>query len=180
MMTLEPPRNMAQLAEASSGEVWLALGLSRAGLGRFLRAAQTAVGLHGEVAVLMSDDRRLRRLNREFRGKDIVNGHAGDLAISIETAARQAREQGHSLRDELRVLLLHGILHLAGMDHETDRGEMAEREAELRRRFGLPNGLIARAGKATARATASALNAKGAKVQRKVRKGKQTRRGVAA
>jgi probable rRNA maturation factor len=184
---------MAQLAEASSGEVWLALGLSRAGLGRFLRAAQTAVGLHGEVAVLMSDDRRLRRLNREFRGKDtatdvlsfpvgaeIVNGHAGDLAISIETAARQAREQGHSLRDELRVLLLHGILHLAGMDHETDRGEMAEREAELRRRFGLPNGLIARAGKATARATASALNAKGAKVQRKVRKGKQTRRGVAA
>jgi probable rRNA maturation factor len=167
------------------------LGLSRPGLGRFLRAAQHAVGLRGEVAVLLSDDRRLRRLNREFRGKDkatdvlsfpvgaeIVNGHAGDLAISIETAVRQAREQGHSLRDELRVLLLHGILHLAGMDHEADRGEMAEREAELRGRFGLPSGLIARAGKTNA--SARALNATGAKVQRKVRKGKRLRRGVAA
>jgi probable rRNA maturation factor len=117
------------------------------------------VRLRGEIAVLLSDDRTLRRLNREFRGKDratdvlsfptegkMARGHAGDLAISLETAARQAREQGHSLRDEVRVLLLHGVLHLAGMDHEADRGEMAEREARLRKRFRLRSGLIARNG----------------------------------
>ena len=159
MITLEPPRSMVSQSEASSVEAWRALGLSRAGLGRFLRAAQPAVGLRGEVAVLLSDDRTLRRLNRELRGKDkatdvlsfpadrkMARGHAGDLAISLETAARQAQEQGHSLRDEVRVLLLHGVLHLAGMDHEADRGEMAKREAMLRKRFGLRSGLISRSG----------------------------------
>jgi probable rRNA maturation factor len=168
MITLEPPRELTDGPDA-----WSALGLSRAGLGRFLRAAQTAVSLRGDVSVLLSDDRTLRRLNREFRGKDkatdvlsfpvdgkMARGHAGDLAISLETAARQAREQGHSLRDEVRVLLLHGILHLAGMDHEADRGEMAAREAVLRRRFGLRSGLIARSGKANAKV------AKGAKVRK--------------
>jgi len=177
MITLEPPRSMVPRGEASIVEVWSALGLSRAGLARYLRAAQAAVGLRGEVAVLLSDDRALRRLNREFRGKDMATdvlsfpadrkmarGHAGDLAISLEIAARQAREQGHSLRDEVRVLLLHGVLHLAGMDHEVDRGEMAEREAVLRTRFGLRSGLIARSGKA---------NAKVAKVAT-VRKGRRT------
>jgi probable rRNA maturation factor len=174
-------------------EVWRELGLSRAGLGRFLRAAQRALHLHGDVEVLLTDDRRLRRLNREFRGKDTAtdvlsfpaakqagSSHAGDLAISVETAARQAREQGHSLRDEVRVLLLHGVLHLAGMDHETDRGEMAECEAILRKRFGLRSGLIARAGTAKASARARVLNAKGANVHGKGRKGKQSLRGVAA
>jgi probable rRNA maturation factor len=188
MMNLEPPRKLID-----SLDPWRALGLSRAGLGRFLRAAQAAVGLRGEMAVLLSDDRKLRRLNREFRGKDVAtdvlsfpaakqpgSSHVGDLAISLETAQRQASQQGHSLRDEVRVLLLHGVLHLAGMDHERDRGEMAAREAELRRRFGLPSGLIERSGKTRASANARALNAKGAKVQRKERKGKQSRRGVAA
>jgi probable rRNA maturation factor len=161
---------MAPRVEASSGEVWRELGISQAGLGRFLRAAQMAVGLHGEVAVLLAGDRTLRRLNREFRGIDKATdvlsfpvgrtaqpGHAGDLAISLETALRQAQEQRHSLRDEVRVLLLHGLLHLAGMDHETDRGEMAELEATLRKKFGLKSGLIARAITA---------NAKDAKVRR--------------
>jgi probable rRNA maturation factor len=69
---------------------------------------------------------------------------AGDLAISLDTAARQAREHGHSLRDEVRVLLLHGLLHLSGMDHEADRGEMAARETELRTKLRLKSGLIAR------------------------------------
>jgi probable rRNA maturation factor len=154
MITLEPPRELTDGLDA-----WSALGLSRAGLGRFLRSAQMAVGLRGDVAVLLSDDRTLRRLNREFRGKDkatdvlsfpadrkMSRGHAGDLAISLEIAARQAQEHGHSLRDEVRVLMLHGVLHLAGMDHETDRGEMAELEARLRTRFGLKSGLIARSG----------------------------------
>ena len=152
MISLEPPR-----AFAAEADPWRALELSKAGLSRFLRSAQAAVGLGGEVDVLLADDRVLRRLNREFRGKnkatdilsfpasaEITGDHAGDLAISLETAARQAAEQGHGLREELRILLLHGVLHLAGMDHEADAGEMAAREAELRRTFRLPLGLIAR------------------------------------
>lgn len=150
MITLEARRGQ-------TAERWKAVGLSRSGLTRFVREAQSAVGLSGEVDVLLADDRSLRQLNRDFRGKDKVTdvlsfpaaekfaaAHAGDLAISLETAARQAREHGHSLSDEVRVLLLHGLLHLSGMDHETDRGEMAAREAELRRMLRLPNGLIAR------------------------------------
>jgi probable rRNA maturation factor len=170
MITLEPPRGLADGAgERAWAAAWSGLELSRAGLSRFLRAAQTAVGLRGEVDVLLAGDRTLRRLNREFRGKDkatdvlsfpaaadFAQEHAGDLAISLETARRQAEEHGHSLRDEVRVLLLHGLLHLAGMDHEADGGEMAEREAELRARLRLPSGLIARVEGATARANANA------------------------
>ena len=154
MIRLEPPPELA--AEA---DPWRALGISSAGLTRFLRVAQAAAGLDGEVEVLLSDDRVLRRLNREFRGKnkatdvlsfpappDFAGGHAGDLAISLETARRQAVAHGHTLRDELRILLLHGLLHLVGMDHEIDEGEMADREAALRRKLRLPAGLVARTG----------------------------------
>src|ERR1700720_552754 len=124
--------------------------LSRSGLTTFLNRARVAVGLPGEVEVLLSDDRTLRRLNRSFRGKnkstdvlsfptpvEISHAHAGDLAISLETAARQAATYGHSLRDEVKILLLHGVLHLSGLDHETDNGEMATREAALRRQLRL-------------------------------------------
>jgi len=160
MITLEPPHGVADEANP-----WLELGLSASGLGRFLRAAQRAVGLQGEVQVLLADDATLKRLNRTFRGKnkatDVLSFPAGpttvffgepdepelagDLAISLETAARQAAEYGHSLRDEVRVLLLHGVLHLAGFDHEADSGEMAAREAELRQKLRMTTGLIARA-----------------------------------
>jgi probable rRNA maturation factor len=160
MITLEPPRGLD--TETSP---WLQLGLSSPGLGRFLRAAQRAAGLEGEVEVLLADDATLKRLNRTFRGKnkatDVLSfpasvddalfrepdgpEPAGDLAISLETAARQAGQYGHSLRDEVRVLLLHGVLHLAGFDHETDQGEMAARETVLRRKLGLGTSLIARA-----------------------------------
>jgi probable rRNA maturation factor len=115
------------------------------------------VGLRGEVDVLLAEDRTLRRLNREFRGKDkatdvlsfpaadeVSGEFAGDLAISLDTARRQATAHGHTLRDEVRVLLLHGLLHLQGMDHEVDNGEMAAREATLRTKLRLPNSLIAR------------------------------------
>jgi probable rRNA maturation factor len=124
---------------------------------RFLRVAREAAGVVGDVDVLLANDRTLRRLNREFRGKDkatdvlsfptpeeFADTHAGDLAISLETAKRQADEHGHALNLEVRILLLHGLLHLHGMDHETDYGEMATREAELRAKFRLPLGLIAR------------------------------------
>ncbi len=92
---------------------------------------------------MLPDDPTLKRLNRAFRGKnkptdvlsfptppEIATPQAGDLAISLETAARQAATFGHSLRDEVRILLLHGLLHLSGLDHETDNGEMAAREAD--------------------------------------------------
>ncbi|MFC6647377.1 rRNA maturation RNase YbeY [Granulicella cerasi] len=152
MITLEPPRSVAEASDP-----WRELGLSKAGLSRFVRAAQTQVGLRGEIAVLLADDRMLRRLNREYRGKnkatdvlsfpameELAEVTAGDLAVSLETAQKQADEHGHDLATELRVLLLHGMLHLNGMDHEVDSGEMAAREAELRKKLRLPNGLIAR------------------------------------
>lgn len=131
-------------------------GLSKAGLSRFLNRAREAVGLSGGVDVLLADDVTLRRLNKAFRGKnkatDVLSfpatenpaDHTGDLAVSLDTAARQAAAFGHNLRDEVRILLLHGLLHLSGMDHETDNGEMAAREAELRRELRLPVTLIER------------------------------------
>lgn len=153
MITLEPPQ-----AGATEGEAWRSLAITRASLARFLASAQRLVGLRGEVDVLLADDRTLRRLNRDFRGKnkptdvlsfpappELAKLHAGDLAISIDTARRQAEEHGHTLAVELRVLLLHGLLHLAGMDHETDSGEMAARESQLRAKLRLPSSLIARA-----------------------------------
>jgi probable rRNA maturation factor len=170
MITLEPPRGLD----------WQTLGLSPSGLGRFLRSAQRAAGLEGEVQVLLTDDATLKRLNRTFRAKnkatDVLSFPAGpttvffadpdapqlagDLAISLETAARQAEEFGHSLRDEVRVLLLHGILHLAGFDHEVDSGEMAAREDELRRKLRLPGSLIARVSPRTRRSAFKQLPAK--------------------
>ena len=153
MITLELPRTMATESEA-----WQGLGVSRAGLVRFLREAQVVAGVRGEVAVLLARDATLRKLNRNFRGIDKATDvlsfpsagigaskHGGDLAISFETARRQAEQHEHTLNEELRVLMLHGLLHLVGMDHETDDGEMAEREAKLRKKLKLPVGLIARA-----------------------------------
>ena len=135
---------------------------------RFLREAQSAVKLRGQVSVLLTTDGELRRLNRRFRGKnkatDVLSfpsyeSHisktgrygaprtvetAGDLAISVDTARKQAAGMGHSVSIEIKVLMLHGLLHLAGYDHETDDGEMARREVSLRKRLGLPLGLIER------------------------------------
>jgi probable rRNA maturation factor len=134
--------------------------LSPSGLTRFLNRARTAVGLKGAVDVLLAGDSALRQLNKNFRGKnkptdvlsfptppEIAKQHAGDLAISLETAARQAKTYGHTLRDEVRILILHGLLHLSGQDHETDNGEMAARESKLRRELLLPTTLIERAEK---------------------------------
>jgi probable rRNA maturation factor len=163
MITVELPSKIAASAD---------FALSKAGLARFLSRARMAAGLEGDVHVLLADDATLKRLNKTFRGKnkatDVLSfpaaattvffgdpegpGLAGDLAISLETAARQAKRFGHSLRDEVRVLLLHGVLHLAGFDHEIDNGEMAAREAELRGELGLGSSLIARASASTKKA----------------------------
>jgi probable rRNA maturation factor len=105
----------------------------------------------GAETCLISTDAELRRLNKQFRGKDYPTdvlsfpGDSGELAISFDRAAEQATEMGHSVDDELRILMLHGLLHLAGMDHETDSGAMAKAEIRCRKKFGLPVGLIERA-----------------------------------
>jgi len=131
-------------------------------LTRFLVLAQAAVRLKGQVTVLLTTDPAIRKLNRQFRGKnkatDVLSfpceGNfpglpasqqmAGDLAISVPTALKQSLEQGHSLSTEVKVLLLHGLLHLYGLDHETDAGQMARRERLLRGKLKLPQGLIER------------------------------------
>jgi probable rRNA maturation factor len=125
-------------------------------LARFLRQAIEATGLAGEVSVLLTEDEAIRTLNRTYRGKDKATdvlsfpaaeaavGIAGDLVISLETALRQAEERGHSLETEIRVLLLHGLLHLAGYDHVVDDGAMHRKETRLRRKLGLAAGLIER------------------------------------
>ena len=169
MITIEPPSSLSISA------------LSKAGLTRFLNRARSSVGLEGEVDVLLADDSTLQRLNRAFRGKnkptdvlsfpapeEIARSHAGDLAVSLETAARQAAAYGHDLRDEVRILLLHGLLHLIGLDHETDDGEMAAREAELRRELRLPTTLIERVHEPKARKRRARVRAATSKRGRRV------------
>src|SRR5436853_4443890 len=129
--------------------------LRRPPIETFARGLRDAVAKGREFHCLISDDRELRRLNRQFLGADYptdvlsfpVNEDAmlGELAISADRAAVQAREFGHSRLDEIRILMLHGVLHLLGMDHETDRGRMARAESRWRKKLNLPAGLIARA-----------------------------------
>jgi len=104
---------------------------------------------------LITSDAELQRLNRDFLNKDYATdvlsfpsgqtlGFLGDLAISFEQARRQAAAFGHGVRQEVSILMLHGVLHLLGMDHEKDRGRMSRAEDKWRARFGLPRGLIQR------------------------------------
>jgi probable rRNA maturation factor len=122
-------------------------------LAGFLRRAQRSLHLADrEVTVCLVTDAAIARMNRKFRGQrgptDVLsfplsNGNSrharylGDIAISAQTARRNARREGRSLSEELRVLILHGVLHLAGYDHETDNGEMERLERQLRVRMGL-------------------------------------------
>ena len=106
--------------------------------------------------ILVTTSRELQQLNRRFRGKnrstDVLSfpavpgiaNFAGDVAISAEIAARNAAELGHTAAAEIKILALHGILHLAGYDHERDDGEMARKEDRMRKLLGLPVGLIGR------------------------------------
>ncbi len=120
----------------------------------FAAKARRTLGLKGEVNVRITSNLELRELNRLFRRTDkptdvlsfpsAIPELAGDIAISAEMAAVNAADIGHSTQTELKVMILHGLLHLAGYDHETDNGEMKAREIELRQRLGLPAGLIER------------------------------------
>jgi len=130
-------------------------GVSARALGQFAARAQRAAGVRGEVDVLVTSSAELRRLNRRFRGKNAAtdvlsfpsaDGTAGDIAIAAKVGVRNALRLGHSAAHELKILILHGLLHLAGYDHETDGGKMARKEARLRRALGLPVALIERTG----------------------------------
>ncbi len=115
----------------------------------FLTELAKRIARGREVTCLITTDAELRRLNKQFRGKnyatDVLSFPPDEMAISLDRAAAQARELGHSLDAELRILMLHGLLHLCGMDHETDSGEMRRAEIRWRKKLELPSGLIERA-----------------------------------
>ena len=131
-------------------------GLSERSLTEFVAKVSHAAGLRGSITVLLTNSREMRNLKERFRGKDystdvlsfpppnFVEGFAGDIAISLDVAGQNARTLGYSVGDEVRILVLHGVLHLAGYDHEGDDGEMEGKESRLRRRLGLPSALIER------------------------------------
>jgi len=138
----------------------LSLEIALTGAARFPDLGATSLRpwiakLAGELAsefdslgVRFTGDRAMRRLNRDFRGKDKSTDvlsfpgestpegrHLGDIVISVPTAERQAGEQGHGLEREVKTLLLHGVLHCLGYDHENDGGEMEKLERRLRRKW---------------------------------------------
>lgn len=122
------------------------------GLGPWL-ARVAPRSARGAVSVAILPDTRIRALNRKYRRKNKVTDvlsfpgtgdFLGDIAIARGIAQKQAQILGHSLAVELRVLALHGLLHLLGYDHDSDNGRMARAEARLRRKARLPQGLIAR------------------------------------
>ena len=135
-------------------------GLNRATLEHFVARARRAARLGDPVNVLVTSSAELRSLNQRFRGADHAtdvlsfpsppalgnnsNSVAGEVAISADIARKNARSLGHSAADEVKILVLHGILHLAGYDHERDHGEMARIEGRLRRQLKLEAGLIER------------------------------------
>jgi probable rRNA maturation factor len=136
------------------------VGLSETSLANFLSRARRSVGLKGSVTLVVTSSQEIRSLNARFRGKnratDVLSfpadspaqdrGVAGEIAISADIARQNAARFGHSAALEVKVLALHGILHLAGFDHERDNGLMARQEADLRRKLRLPCTLIERSG----------------------------------
>jgi probable rRNA maturation factor len=130
-------------------------GADTKALERWLRRVAPARA-RGHVTIALVADGRIQQLNRSFRNVDKATdvlsfpadepGTLGDVVIARGVARRQARQAGHDLRTEVRVLALHGLLHLLGYDHEHDGGRMARVEGRLRRKGGLREGLIERAG----------------------------------
>ena len=136
-------------------------GLTASTLERFVLRARRAVRLRQTVNVLVTNSQELRSLNRQFRGQDRptdvlsfpaaaapgrpLKQLAGELAISADVARENADRLGHPVAEEIKILALHGILHLAGFDHEHDHGQMARREIQLRQELDLNSSLIERA-----------------------------------
>ncbi len=121
---------------------------------RFARQLQAEVTRGRAFHCLISGDAELRRLNKQFRGQDCATdvlsftsadpASLGDIAISLQRARAQAHEFGHTVEQEVNILMLHGVLHLMGMDHQADNGRMAHAEKRWRVRLGLAHGLIER------------------------------------
>ncbi|HYL76284.1 MAG TPA: rRNA maturation RNase YbeY [Bryobacteraceae bacterium] len=142
-------------------------GVSRRAVRAFAKILQEEIASGDAFECLITTSRELRRLNREFRNKDYptdvlsfprsartracrVGTHAdacslGEIAISFHHALQQAAAHGHTINQEIEILMLHGLLHLLGMDHQTDRGQMSRTERKWRLILGLPTGLIERA-----------------------------------
>jgi probable rRNA maturation factor len=131
--------------------------LTELALDRFVARARRAAGLQGTVNVLLTSSNEMKSLNCRFRGKDkptdvlafpadpsAQKQFAGEIAISAEIASQNARVLGHSPAQEIKILVLHGVLHLRGYDHECDNGQMASREKHLRAKLDLPAALIER------------------------------------
>ena len=98
------------------------------------------------ATIAFVSDKKIRELNRQFRGIDKATDvlsfpsdgpELGDIAVSVDTAAVQAKENGLKLDEEIAQLILHGLLHLSGYDHETDNGEMNRLELRLRRKLAI-------------------------------------------
>jgi probable rRNA maturation factor len=172
MIVIEPADLITTLSAASGRLPTRQKSIRKRELSSFLATAVSAAKLKGQICVLLTTDAAIRDLNLRFRRKnkatDVLSFPAaeafgkaaqiaGDLAISLETAARQAEAFGHPLETEVKILILHGILHLAGMDHEADTGQMARRESALRKRFELPAGLIQRSEKSPTKAPTKKL-----------------------
>jgi probable rRNA maturation factor len=125
-------------------------GIGKSVLSRVLRLVAAEIGLTGGVTIKLADESAARDLNQRFRGRDYVPdvlsfpageppprvAYAGDILVCLPVAERQALAEGHSLRRELFVLMVHGLLHLGGHDHERDRGEMLALQRRLVERFG--------------------------------------------
>lgn len=134
--------------------------MSRSTLERFMLRARRAIHLRDGVDVLVTSSAELRSLNQRFRSKDRATDvlsfpappgaipqarrSAGEVAISADIARENAMRMGHSVAEEIKILTLHGILHLAGFDHERDNGEMARKEKRLRQQLKLGIGLMER------------------------------------
>lgn len=112
----------------------------------FAARAAAAIGhTESSATIAFVSDRTIRQLNRQFRGVDKAtdvlsfpaeeDSNLGDVAISVDTAAAQAKENGLTFDEEVAQLILHGLLHLSGYDHETDNGEMNRLELRLRRKL---------------------------------------------
>ena len=116
--------------------------------GAFAAKALAAIGKsESSATIAFVSDNRIRELNRQFRGIDKATdvlsfpadepNNLGDVAVSVETAATQAKENALSFDEEIAQLILHGLLHLSGYDHESDNGEMNLIELKLRKRLGI-------------------------------------------
>lgn len=129
--------------------------LKRLTIEKFAGIARDQVAAGRAFHCLVTGDAEVKSLNLRFRGKDATTDvlsfpldqpdSLGDIAISLGRARAQARERAHSIETEICILMLHGVLHLLGMDHETDNGRMARAEIRWQRKLGLPTGLIERA-----------------------------------